>query len=66
MYLSPADADRLRVFAAAELARRTLARGLRLNAELIHVEKSPVGYTAYPMPVGATGNILHINLEMNF
>jgi urease subunit gamma/beta len=32
MYLSPADEDRLRVFAAAELARRTLARGLRLNA----------------------------------
>jgi len=32
MYLSPADEDRLRIFAAAELARRTLARGLRLNA----------------------------------
>jgi len=31
MYLSPADEERLRVFAAAELARRTLARGLRLN-----------------------------------
>jgi hypothetical protein len=28
VYLSPADEDRLRVFAAAELARRTLARGL--------------------------------------
>jgi urease subunit gamma/beta len=32
MYLSPADEERLRVFAAAELARRTTARGLRLNA----------------------------------
>jgi len=32
MYLSPADEERLRIFAAAELARRTLARGLRLNA----------------------------------
>jgi len=32
MYLSPADEERLRVFAAAELARRTIARGLRLNA----------------------------------
>ena len=32
MYLSPADEERLRVFAAAELARRTVARGLRLNA----------------------------------
>jgi urease subunit gamma/beta len=32
MYLSPADEERLRIFTAAELARRTLARGLRLNA----------------------------------
>jgi urease subunit gamma/beta len=31
MYLSPADEERLRVFGAAELARRTLARGLQLN-----------------------------------
>ena len=31
MYLTPTEEDRLRVFAAAELARRTLARGLRLN-----------------------------------
>ena len=41
-------------------------RGLRVNGEWIHVNKSPVGYTAYPMPVGASGNILHLNLEMNF
>jgi len=32
MYLGPTDEERLRVFAAAELARRTLERGLRLNA----------------------------------
>ena len=32
MYLSPADEERLRVFVAAELARRTVRRGLRLNA----------------------------------
>ena len=32
MYLSPADEERLRVFAVAELARRTAARGLALNA----------------------------------
>ena len=32
MYLNPTEEDRLRVFAAAELARRTLARGLALNA----------------------------------
>jgi len=41
-------------------------RGLRLNTEYIHVNHSPVGYTAYPMPVGANGNIFHVNLEMNF
>jgi hypothetical protein len=41
-------------------------RGVRVNAEFIHVNKSPVGYTAYPMPVGANGNIIHLNLEMNF
>jgi hypothetical protein len=41
-------------------------RGLRVNAEFIHVNHSPVGYTAYPMPVGANGNIIHVNLEMNF
>ncbi len=32
MYLTPTEEDRLRVFAAAELARRALRRGLRLNA----------------------------------
>jgi hypothetical protein len=41
-------------------------RGLRLNGEVIHVHGSPVGYTAYPLPVGATGTVFHINLEMNF
>jgi hypothetical protein len=44
----------------------TRQRGLRLNGEFINVHHSPVGYTAYPMPVGATGSIFHINLEMNF
>ena len=32
MYLGPADEERLRIFVAAELARRSMARGLRLNA----------------------------------
>lgn len=32
MYLSPTEEERLRVFAAAELARRNLGRGLKLNA----------------------------------
>jgi urease subunit gamma/beta len=31
MHLTPTEEDRLRVFSAAELARRTMARGLRLN-----------------------------------
>lgn len=31
MYLSPADVERLRIFTAAELARRLLGRGLQLN-----------------------------------
>jgi urease subunit gamma/beta len=31
MHLTPSEEDRLRVFTAAELARRTLARGLLLN-----------------------------------
>jgi hypothetical protein len=41
-------------------------RGLRVNGEWIKVNKSPVGYTAYPMPVGANGHVFHFNLEMNF
>jgi hypothetical protein len=41
-------------------------RGLRLNAEWIHLNKSPVGYTAVPYPVGGNGNLFHVNLEMNF
>jgi len=32
MYLNPTEEDRLRIFAAAELARHTLERGLALNA----------------------------------
>jgi urease gamma subunit len=32
VYLTPTEEDRLRVFVAAELARRALARGLRLSA----------------------------------
>jgi urease subunit gamma/beta len=32
MYLTPSEEDRLRIFTAAELARRSLARGLGLNA----------------------------------
>lgn len=31
MYLTPTEADRLQIFVAAEMARRVLARGLKLN-----------------------------------
>ena len=41
-------------------------RGIRLNGELMYVNRSPVGYTAYPYPVGAKGAVFHINLELNF
>jgi urease subunit gamma/beta len=32
MYLDPTEEERLRIFTAAELARRVLAEGLQLNA----------------------------------
>jgi hypothetical protein len=41
-------------------------RGIRVNGEYIYVDHSPVGYTAYPLPVGAKGSVFHINLELNF
>jgi len=41
-------------------------RGVRLNGEYIYVKRSPVGYTAFPYPVGAKGPVFHINLEINF
>jgi hypothetical protein len=41
-------------------------RGIRLNGEWLYVDRSPVGYTAYPYPVGAKGTVFHFNLEMNF
>ena len=41
-------------------------RGIRLNGEWMYVNRSPVGYTAYPYPVGAKGMVLNINLELNF
>jgi hypothetical protein len=41
-------------------------RGVRLNGEWMYVNRSPVGYTAYPFPVGAKGHVFHINLEINF
>jgi hypothetical protein len=63
IYGSFGDASEIRVGANFYPVRQ---RGFRVNGEYIHVNKSPVGYTAYPMPVGANGNIFHLNLELNF
>jgi hypothetical protein len=41
-------------------------RGIRLNTELMYVDKSPVGYTAYPYAVGSRGPVFHVNFELNF
>jgi len=41
-------------------------RGLRFNAEWIHLNKCPVGYTAVPYPVGGNGDIFHTAVELNF
>ena len=41
-------------------------RGIRLNAEWLHLNKSPVGYTAVPYPVGGNGDVFHTNFELNF
>jgi len=41
-------------------------RELRLNVEYIYDHQSPIGYTAVPQSVGATGSIFNANLEMSF
>jgi hypothetical protein len=41
-------------------------RGLRVNAEWLHLNHCPVGYTAVPYPVGGNGDVFHANVEMNF
>jgi hypothetical protein len=41
-------------------------RGLRVNAEWLHLNNCPVGYTAVPYPVGGNGDVFHVNFELNF
>jgi len=41
-------------------------RGLRVNAEWLNLDDSPVGYTAVPYPVGGNGDVFHANFELNF
>jgi hypothetical protein len=42
------------------------SRSIRLNAEVINCNNSPVGALSLPYTVGANGNIIHANLEINF
>lgn len=42
------------------------SKGLRLNVEAEYVDKSPSGYTAYPLAVGANGVVFMTNLEMHY
>jgi hypothetical protein len=44
----------------------TNQRGLRVNAEWLHLVHCPVGYTAVPYPVGGNGNVFHVNVELQF
>lgn len=44
----------------------TKTRVVRINPELIRVEKSPVGYLAYPTNVGSNGYVFMVNLEFFF
>ncbi len=39
---------------------------IRWNTEFLYLCRSPVGYTAVPFAVGATGPVFHTNIEMAF
>jgi len=41
-------------------------RVLRFNPEIIYVDRSPVGYTSYPLLVGADGPVFMMNIELYF
>jgi hypothetical protein len=41
-------------------------RGLRLNGEWMILDNAPLGYAAFPYPVGANGDVIHVNFEYNF
>lgn len=42
------------------------SRQFRLNAELIYLKNSPVGYYSVPYIVGADGTVLYANAELRF
>jgi hypothetical protein len=41
-------------------------RGLRLNGEWMILDSAPLGYAAFPYPVGANGDVVNVNFEYNF
>jgi hypothetical protein len=41
-------------------------RIMRFNGEVIHTNRSPVGYLSYPTTVGSNGTIFMINLEIYY
>lgn len=41
-------------------------RMMRINPEIMFVNRSPVGYLSYPTVVGATGSVLMLNLELYY
>ena len=51
---------------AVTLASRGARIAVHVNQFGVHSYHSPVGYTAYPLAVGAKGNVFHANLELNF
>jgi Protein of unknown function (DUF3011) len=63
IYGTHGDASEVRAGANWYLTKE---RGLRINAEWLHLENCPVGYNAVPYPVGGNGDIFHVNAEMNF
>ena len=40
--------------------------GVRLNGQVIFMDKCPVGGNSYPYSVGANGTIFNLDLELNF
>jgi len=44
----------------------TRTRGIHVNAEWIHLNHCPVGYTAVPYPVGGNGEVFHMIFETTF
>jgi len=37
-----------------------------VNVEYVYDKRSPIGYTAVPQAVGATGSIFNANIEVSF